>query len=231
MPWHRRTSQAQAPRANYSRRLHQIPQPFAGRVLANARRRPEPPHAGAYPSWIGPRKGRTRSGRFRRLGRATGRPSSSRRDCRVRHRVRAQGGDVAASPFTTPDRVLISRHPTDMRAGIQRLAFIVVADFGGDPQGGALYCFVSRDCEKMKMLRFDVNGWCLYYCRLAEGCFRWEHRPDYADPRLEFDRVRLLCCSTGSTQWPWNCPPRSPQATSSSRISAGVSLLLIYTIG
>lgn len=105
--------------------------------------------------------------------------------------MRAQGGDVAASPFTTPDRVLISRHPTDMRAGIQRLAFIVVADFGGDPQGGALYCFVSRDCEKMKMLRFDVNGWCLYYCRLAEGCFRWEHRPDYADPRLEFDRVRL----------------------------------------
>ena len=142
--------------------------------------------------------------------------------------MRAQGGDVAASPFTTPDRVLISRHPTDMRAGIQRLAFIVVADFGGDPQGGALYCFVSRDCEKMKMLRFDVNGWCLYYCRLAEGCFRWEHRPDYADPRLEFDRVRLLFCSTGSTQWPWNCPPRSPQATSSSRISAVVSLLLIY---
>ena len=109
------------------------PQPFAGRVLANARRRPEPPHAGAYPSWVGPRKGRTRSGRFRRLGRATGRPSSFRRDCRVRHRVRAQGSDVAASPFTTPDRVLISRHPTDMRAGIQRLASIVVADFGGDP--------------------------------------------------------------------------------------------------
>ena len=25
----------------------------------------------------------------------------------------------------------------------------------------------------------------------SEGCFRWEYRPDYADPRLEFDRVRL----------------------------------------
>lgn len=88
------------------------------------------------------------------------------------------------SSFTTPDRVLISHRPADMRAGIQRLASIVAADFGGDPQGGALCCFVSRDCEKMKMLRFDVDGWCLYYCRLAEGCFRWEHRPDYADPRL-----------------------------------------------
>lgn len=74
------------------------------------------------------------------------------------------------NPFTTPDRLFISRRPQDMRAGVQRLASVVVADFGEDPQDGALYCFVSRDCEKMKMLRFDVNGWCLYYCRLAEGC-------------------------------------------------------------
>lgn len=95
------------------------------------------------------------------------------------------------NPFTTPDRLFISRRPQDMRAGMQRLASIVVTDFGEDPQDGALYCFVSRDCEKMKMLRFDVNGWCLHCCRLAEGAFHWEHRPDYADPKLAFDRIRL----------------------------------------
>lgn len=95
------------------------------------------------------------------------------------------------NPFTTPDRLFISMRPQDMRAGIQRLAAIVVTDFGENPQDGALYCFVSRDCEKMKMLRFDVNGWCLYYCRLSKGSFRWEHRPDIADTKLEFDRVRL----------------------------------------
>lgn len=95
------------------------------------------------------------------------------------------------NPFTTPDRIYISRRPQDMRAGIQRLAALVATDFGCDPQDGALYCFVSRDCEKMKMLRFDVNGWCLYYCRLAEGAFKWTHRPDYADPRLEIDRMTL----------------------------------------
>ena len=87
------------------------------------------------------------------------------------------------NPLTSPDRILSSRHPTDIRAGIQRLASIVSTDFGEDPQDGALYCFVSRDCLKMKMLRFDVNGWVLYYCYLAEGTFRWEHRPDYADPK------------------------------------------------
>ena len=95
------------------------------------------------------------------------------------------------NPFTTPERLFISRHPQDMRAGIQRLASIVVTDFGEDPQDGSLYCFVSRDCEKIKMLRFEVNGWCMYYLRLAKGCFRWEHRPDITDPKLLIDRVRL----------------------------------------
>ena len=42
------------------------------------------------------------------------------------------------NPFTTPDRVVISLQPQDMRAGIQRLASVVVADFGGDPQDGTL---------------------------------------------------------------------------------------------
>lgn len=79
------------------------------------------------------------------------------------------------NPFTTPDAIYISKRPQDMRAGIQRLASVVAADFGLDPADGSLYCFVSRDCEKMKLLRFDVNGWCMYYVRLSEGGFEWRH--------------------------------------------------------
>ena len=79
------------------------------------------------------------------------------------------------NPFSTPDAIYISKRPQDMRAGIQRLASIVAADFGRDPMDGALYCFVSRDCEKMKLLRFDLNGWCMYYVRLSEGGFKWRH--------------------------------------------------------
>ena len=33
------------------------------------------------------------------------------------------------NPFTTPDRLYISRRPQDMRAGIQRLASVVTTDF------------------------------------------------------------------------------------------------------
>ena len=54
---------------------------------------------------------------------------------------------------------------------------------------GNLYVFVSRDGEKMKMPRFDSIGWCLYYCRLLEGTFRWER--EEGGGLLEVDR-RLL---------------------------------------
>ena len=95
------------------------------------------------------------------------------------------------NPFTTPDRLFISTRPQDMRAGIQRLAAIVTAEFGMDPTDGALYCFVSRDCEKMKLLRFETNGWCMYYVRLAEGGFRWRHR-DGGDAALQIERRQLV---------------------------------------
>ena len=50
------------------------------------------------------------------------------------------------NPFTTPDRIFVAQAPQDMRAGIQRLAAIVAADFGDDPVSGALYCFVPPRC-------------------------------------------------------------------------------------
>ena len=95
------------------------------------------------------------------------------------------------NPFTTPDRLFISTRPQDMRAGIQRLAATVTAELGMDPTDGALYCFVSRDCEKMKLLRFETNGWCMYYVRLAEGGFRWRHR-DGGDVALQIERRQLV---------------------------------------
>jgi transposase len=95
------------------------------------------------------------------------------------------------NPFTTPDRLFISTHPQDMRAGIQRLASIVTTDIAHDPTDGALYVFVSRDCEKIKMLRFETNGWCLYYVRLCEGGFKWEHT-ECDQPILKIERRQLL---------------------------------------
>lgn len=101
------------------------------------------------------------------------------------------------NPFATPDKILISNYPQDMRAGVQRLASIITADFEKDPTDGTLYCFVSRDCEKMKMLRFEVNGWCMYYVRLLEGGFKWRHMPNSSEPTLLIERRQLMMLLEG----------------------------------
>lgn len=78
-----------------------------------------------------------------------------------------------------------------MRAGIQRLASVITTEFDTDPMCGALFVFVSRDCEKVKMLRFETNGWCMYYVRLCEGGFKWHHT-DADGTLLTIERRQLL---------------------------------------
>lgn len=77
------------------------------------------------------------------------------------------------NPFSRTARVIVSTTPCDMRAGIPRLSSLVASSLGHDPTDGALYVFVSRDAKRAKMLRFETNGWVLYYVKLVRGCFRW----------------------------------------------------------
>lgn len=51
-------------------------------------------------------------------------------------------------------------------------------------------CLASDLTTKAKLLRYDANGWVLYYCRLSEGTFRWRPSPG-SGPVLGFDRRRL----------------------------------------
>lgn len=91
-----------------------------------------------------------------------------------------------------------------MRAGIHRLSAIVTAEFESDPMDGSLYVFVSRDACKIKMLHFDVSGWCLYYCTLAQGVFRWIHEPGGC--MLEIERRQLFWLLDGLEIMPEHAP-------------------------
>ena len=43
----------------------------------------------------------------------------------------------------------------------------------------------------LKLLRFDTNGFCMYYARLAEGGFRWAHS-EGGEPSLQVERRQLI---------------------------------------
>ena len=101
------------------------------------------------------------------------------------------------NPFASPPRIMVKSAPQDMRAGIQRLATVVEAELGSAPDDGTLWCFVSRDRRKAKMLRWDGDAWCLWYVRLARGSLRWEPGPG-GDPTLAVDRAQLVCLLAGA---------------------------------
>ena len=69
-------------------------------------------------------------------------------------------------------RILIATEPADMRKGIDGLCRIVEAQLGDDVYGGALFVFVSRRRDRLKILTWDSGGFVVYYKRLEAGRFK-----------------------------------------------------------
>jgi transposase len=65
-----------------------------------------------------------------------------------------------------------------MRKSIDGLAALVEHRFERDPFGSAWFVFCNRDRDKIKILRWDHNGFWLYYRRLETGRFQWPRDGD-----------------------------------------------------
>lgn len=62
---------------------------------------------------------------------------------------------------------------TDLRKSIDGLAVLVKEGFNLDPFSPCLYVFCNRKRDKLKILKWDHNGFWLYYRRLEKGTFKW----------------------------------------------------------
>ena len=72
-----------------------------------------------------------------------------------------------------PSEIYISSANVDMRKSIDGLASIVMQRFKLDPVSDALFVFHNRHCDKIKMLYWDRDGFCLLYKRLEKGKFHF----------------------------------------------------------
>lgn len=77
-----------------------------------------------------------------------------------------------------------------MRKQIDGLALLVQEAFTLDPFSRALFAICNRQRDKMKVLYWHDNGFCLLYKRLETGRFQW--------PRCADDTWR---CSTHELTW------------------------------
>lgn len=71
------------------------------------------------------------------------------------------------------EHVYLAANYTDMRKSIDGLASIVAMTFKLDPFSPSLFVFCNKQRNKIKILRWDNNGFWLMYKRLEKGKFDW----------------------------------------------------------
>jgi transposase len=80
----------------------------------------------------------------------------------------------------TSVRIFVCTERQDMRRSFDALALAVKERLELDPQSGALFVFASKRGNRLKVLWFDHNGFCILYKRLHRAHFELPaatHRP------------------------------------------------------
>lgn len=62
--------------------------------------------------------------------------------------------------------------PCDMRKSINGLSQLIASEMGENPSDGRLYIFANKQRDKIKILYWEKNGFCLWYKRLEGGKFK-----------------------------------------------------------
>ncbi|MEJ2664536.1 MAG: IS66 family insertion sequence element accessory protein TnpB [Spirochaetia bacterium] len=70
-------------------------------------------------------------------------------------------------------KIYVKPGPTDMRKQINGLSVIVKEDIGIDPFTGHLFIFCNKPRNRLKVLYWDKNGFCLWLKRLEKHKFPW----------------------------------------------------------
>jgi transposase len=79
-------------------------------------------------------------------------------------------------PDRSIERVYLHRAPVDMRKQMDGLAALVEGVLKTDPFSGALFIFINKRRDKLKMLAWDRTGFVVWYKRLEQAKFPWPVR-------------------------------------------------------
>ncbi len=90
------------------------------------------------------------------------------------------------------DRVFIVCGKTDMRRGIDLLAYIVKKSFNLDPFSGCIFLFCGSRRDRFKALYWDDQGFWLLYKRFDNGEMAWPNNEDEVRELSDEQVMRLM---------------------------------------
>jgi len=78
--------------------------------------------------------------------------------------------------ITAHMRIFAALEPVDFRKGIDGLAAVCRQKLEADPFSGALFVFLNKSRQALRVLVFDGQGFWLCHKRLSRGRFAWNFR-------------------------------------------------------
>lgn len=90
--------------------------------------------------------------------------------------------------------IFVASAPVDMRRAHDGLVALVQAGLRRDPSTGSLFVFFNKGGNRVKILYWDRNGYCLWYKRLEVGVFK---RPKVSQSSYRLDASELTLLLEG----------------------------------
>jgi transposase len=69
-------------------------------------------------------------------------------------------------------RIFVCATPIPMNFSFDRLMGLAQETFDQDPLSGHLFLFINRQRDRIKILFWDADGFCIWYKRLEAGVFQ-----------------------------------------------------------
>ena len=91
--------------------------------------------------------------------------------------------------LTEGTHIYVAAEFVDFRKAINGLMALVMEQFETPVNDGSVYVFYNRDCDRVKCLFWDKNGFVLYHKRLERGRFKFGKAADdtYAITHQQLD--------------------------------------------
>lgn len=90
------------------------------------------------------------------------------------------------------EQVYLCRSPVDFRKSISGLGVLVEQELELNPFASALYVFINRHHDKIKVLYWHRNGFCLWLKRLETDKFVWPKDGESATQTVTFQEFEWL---------------------------------------
>ena len=115
-------------------------------------------------------------------------------------------------------QVFVALEPVDMRFGFDRLSGMVRERMGYEPRCGALFVFVGRRRQMVKVLFADATGICVLSKRLDQGAFSLPASPSADVTHVEIDDATLDALLDGLSISPEGGSVKEPSRRSRRRV-------------